>query len=232
VARAQPAPAGVDPIIDEFGYIRRNERFRSLPGLTRMQGTRVAIYGVGAVGRQVALGLATMGFKNLVLIDPDIVDTPNLGTQGYKERDYGKEKVKATAQGCKDRCRACKVVSAHKMVGKESRVGKEWLYSRPKESREEIAFLCVDDMITRQEIGELEELQPAHLLVDTRMGAYAARIIADVHPFERWKKTLFSDSAAFTGRCTLQSTYFMAAVCAGAAIATLWRYASAGIGHV
>ncbi len=55
------------------------------------------IIGVGAIGRQVALQLAVMGVSPLTLIDHDVVETANLGAQGYLDDDLGRPKFEATA---------------------------------------------------------------------------------------------------------------------------------------
>ena len=58
----------------------------------------VTVIGVGAVGRQVALQLAAAGVPNITLVDFDTVDIPNLGPQGFREKDIGKVKVEAVRE--------------------------------------------------------------------------------------------------------------------------------------
>ena len=57
----------------------------------------VAIVGVGAIGRQVALQLAALGVRKLRLVDFDTVELTNITTQGYLHEDIGRAKVDATA---------------------------------------------------------------------------------------------------------------------------------------
>ena len=60
----------------------------------RIRNSRVLIIGLGAVGSWVAVNLVQSGVKNLVLMDPDVVDASNLHRQlGYTEADIGKLKV-------------------------------------------------------------------------------------------------------------------------------------------
>jgi len=58
----------------------------------------IAVIGVGAIGRQVALQLSVMGAGPLTLIDGDLVTSVNLGSHGFCEGDVGKPKVQATAE--------------------------------------------------------------------------------------------------------------------------------------
>ena len=57
----------------------------------------VTVIGVGAVGRQAALQLASLGVGRLQLIDFDRVEPTNVTTQGYRTRELGQLKVAATA---------------------------------------------------------------------------------------------------------------------------------------
>jgi molybdopterin-synthase adenylyltransferase len=60
------------------------------------QTEKVAIFGVGGLGSIVAENLVQMGFSNLVIVDPDVVELSNLGRLvGAKESDarYRRRKV-------------------------------------------------------------------------------------------------------------------------------------------
>ncbi|QDT32236.1 ThiF family adenylyltransferase [Thalassoglobus polymorphus] len=54
--------------------------------------------GVGAIGRQVALQLDSIGVRQIQLIDFDAVEATNITTQGYFQDDLGTTKIKATAE--------------------------------------------------------------------------------------------------------------------------------------
>ena len=56
---------------------------------------RVAIIGCGSVGSFVADELARSGIRNFLLIDPDIVEWPNLTRAAFGYQDIGKAKVVA-----------------------------------------------------------------------------------------------------------------------------------------
>ncbi len=60
-----------------------------------------SVIGVGAIGRQVALQLASLGARSIQLIDFDRVDETNITTQGYLAREVGQPKVEAAADAIK-----------------------------------------------------------------------------------------------------------------------------------
>ena len=57
-----------------------------------------AVIGVGAVGRPIALTLAAMGAKRLLLIDPDTVELHNCAVQGYRVDQINRSKVGMTRE--------------------------------------------------------------------------------------------------------------------------------------
>jgi ThiF family len=62
---------------------------------TNLSHSHAVIVGAGSVGGGIALGLAQAGIGRLTLIDPDIVDTPNLSRTVYRYEDLGRHKVQA-----------------------------------------------------------------------------------------------------------------------------------------
>ena len=67
-------------------------------GQARIAGTRVAIAGLGGIGSLVAMQLAHLGVRGLVLIDDDIVEESNLNRlAGAGARDAGRAKVAVAA---------------------------------------------------------------------------------------------------------------------------------------
>ena len=73
----------------------RFSRQQDLVPQDRLQQTPATVIGVGAIGRQVALQLASIGVPKLQLIDPDHVEATNITTQGYRVCDLGQCKVSA-----------------------------------------------------------------------------------------------------------------------------------------
>src|SRR5262245_52810700 len=82
-----------------------NERFvrqQDLVPAERLAEVLVTVIGVGAIGRQVALQLASVGARKLQLIDFDRVDASNITTQGYLMADVGVSKVSVMARSIKE----------------------------------------------------------------------------------------------------------------------------------
>ena len=65
---------------------------------TELREKRVVIAGVGSVGSYLAEALVRSGVGSLALIDPDVVDAPNLGRSLFTVADLGTPKTKACAK--------------------------------------------------------------------------------------------------------------------------------------
>ena len=78
----------------------RDSRQRSLVPPDRLAQLHVLVIGVGAIGRQVALQLASLGVSRLTLMDHDTVGVENLAVQGYWPSDMTLQKVQATGRLC------------------------------------------------------------------------------------------------------------------------------------
>jgi adenylyltransferase/sulfurtransferase len=77
----------------------RSDRLAALhgrEGLRRLQQSTVAVLGGGLLGGAVSYHLALLGVGQ-ILVDPDHVDTPNLGTQGFRPEEVGAPKASARA---------------------------------------------------------------------------------------------------------------------------------------
>jgi tRNA A37 threonylcarbamoyladenosine dehydratase len=69
--------------------------FRTKAVMTKMSSTKVVICGAGALGANIAEGMARCGFEAIKMIDFDRVDPSNLCTQPYSRVDCGSKKVMA-----------------------------------------------------------------------------------------------------------------------------------------
>ena len=92
-APRQSVPGGVDGVFDRqvlaFGEA----------GQQRLGRVRVAIVGLGGTGSVLALQLAHLGVRRLVLIDPDVIETSNLNrVAGASKSDVGRPKVEIAAR--------------------------------------------------------------------------------------------------------------------------------------
>ena len=111
----------------------RDIRQRDIVPPERLAEYRVAVVGVGAIGRQVALQLSAMGVARLQLIDPDTVEPPNLACQGYLQDDLGRPKVQATADLCQQINHGLEVLEMPQRFRRSMQIGKAM-------------FCCVDSV--------------------------------------------------------------------------------------
>src|SRR5215217_2965705 len=58
----------------------------------------IAVIGAGAIGSQVVMCLAKMGFDNIRVFDDDVVSEENISNQWFGEIDIGFKKVDALAE--------------------------------------------------------------------------------------------------------------------------------------
>ena len=196
------------PEIDAKRYTRQAD----IVPADRMADLTVTIVGVGAIGRQIALQLAAMGVSKLQLIDFDRVEIENFCCQGYLEHDLEMLKVDATS-------RMCRMINSQVAV---EQIGERFQRSA---SVGEVLFCCVDSIDTRKFIWQAVK-DRVSVLVDTRMSASVARVIAVVDSIgrEHYPTTLFGAGEAYQGSCTAKSTIYTANIAAGLAIAQFTKW--------
>lgn len=169
----------------------------------RLSELTITVIGVGAIGRQVALQLASLGVRRLQLVDFDVVDDSNVTTQGYWDRDVGGPKVLAMVQ----------VIQALDPSMEIDPVQDRY---RPKLETGQAVFCCVDSIETRATIWR-SVLRRSEFWADGRMLGEAIRVLvaADDQGRCHYPTTLFSASEAQAGRCTAHSTIYTANIAAG-----------------
>jgi sulfur carrier protein ThiS adenylyltransferase len=181
----------------------RFERQRDLVPAEALSGAVVSVIGVGAIGRQVTLQLASIGVRRLQLIDFDRVEPTNLTTQGYRESDLGELKVVSTAKAVREIDRSISV----DLVADRC---------RPGSLASDVAFCCVDSIATRKAIWRSARGR-LRFWCDGRMLGETLRVLAvsDEQGRERYPQTLFEAAEAVQDRCTARSTIYAASVAAG-----------------
>ncbi len=196
-----------------------DERYSRQDGLlpvARLQEIRIAIAGVGAVGRQVALQLASAGAMNIVMFDHDTVETVNLGPQGWSPRDIGKYKVDALKQDM-SRCLAdgepenwqAKACRFPLILGEDA----------------DVLFCCVDGIQTRRRIFEAHG-HKVKLFLDSRVAADVVHVlsVADKEQAGYYGTTFFSDNEVFRGSCTTKMSINIANIAAGLLVQQLSKW--------
>jgi sulfur carrier protein ThiS adenylyltransferase len=170
---------------------------------------------VGAIGRQVALQLASIGAPHIQLIDFDTVEATNVTTQGYFQDEIGLEKVIAT------HCQIADIDASIEVDTVKDRY-------RPKHDIGNVVFCCVDSITAREVI--FRGVRDVDLWIDGRMLGETMRILAawDEASRDYYTQTLFSQEEAQQGACTARSTIYTASIAAGLMIHQLTRWLRSG----
>ncbi|QDU05454.1 putative adenylyltransferase/sulfurtransferase MoeZ [Gimesia chilikensis] len=190
----------------------RFERQSELVPAEKLRSLTVTVIGVGAIGRQVALQLASLGVRRLQLVDFDLVEPTNITTQGYCIADLGQSKVEATA-------RAVRAIDAGINV---ETVNDRF---RPRLVMGEVVFCCVDSISSRSAIWRALP-QRCSFWCDGRMRGEVLRILTAVDSSSReyYGTTLFPQAEAQTGACMSRSTIYSAGIAAGLMLHHLTRW--------
>lgn len=102
--RQKPITISAPQVAKVIKLPRREEifdRVRAAYDLSRMRDSRLVIVGAGGAAEWVE-SMARAGVEQIVLIDPDTVDTPNIATQQTYLKDIGRSKVECIAERIRD----------------------------------------------------------------------------------------------------------------------------------
>lgn len=181
----------------------RFERQSELVPAEKLRSLTVTVIGVGAIGRQVALQLASLGVRRLQLVDFDLVEPTNITTQGYCIADLGQSKVEATARAVRAIDTGINVETVNDRF-------------RPGLATGEVVFCCVDSISSRAAIWRALRDQCA-FWCDGRMRGEVLRVLTAVDSPSRthYDTALFPQAEAQTGACTSRSTIYTAGIAAG-----------------
>ncbi|MBB01556.1 MAG: thiamine biosynthesis protein ThiF [Planctomyces sp.] len=189
-------------------FIRQSE----LIPAEKLKSISVSVIGIGAIGRQVALQLASVGSQHVQLIDFDTIEATNITTQGYLQEDLGRQKVEVTADYMR---RIAPDIQVSTIVDRY----------RPQQHLEEVIFCCVDSISSRSAIWKSVKDQ-CLFWCDGRMLGEVIRILVvnDQQTKAHYPTTLFPQADAHSGSCTSQSTIYAASIAAGLMIHQFARW--------
>ncbi|QDV19495.1 Sulfur carrier protein ThiS adenylyltransferase [Gimesia panareensis] len=192
--------------------LNRFERQSDLVPAEKLQSLTVTVIGVGAIGRQVALQLASLGVRRLQLVDFDRVEPTNITTQGYRAADLGLLKVEATTQAVGAIDPDVEVEAVHDRF-------------RPGLATGEVVFCCVDSISSRSAIWRTLR-DRCSFWCDGRMRGEVLRILTavDSSSREHYETTLFPQAEAQAGACTSRSTIYTASIATGLMLHQLTRW--------
>lgn len=187
-------------------------RQRDLVPQDRLFNLTTTVIGVGAIGRQVSLQLATIGASKIQLIDFDTVDASNVTTQGYLAEDVGQAKVVATAD------------AIHRLDASPCVTTVQDRY-RAKHEIGHAVFCCVDSISARAAIWRSAG-RACQFWADGRMLGEVIRVLAtcDAIGNRQYSGTLFPQADAQRGSCTSRSTIYAASIAAGIMVHQFTRW--------
>jgi len=192
---------------EEQRYLRQKDIFNP----DELKELEVSIVGVGAIGRQVALQLASIGVGNIHIIDFDTVEVVNLAPQCFFEKDLGLLKVDAVKAACKLLNEDVKVQAVNAKWTKEKSI-----LLNP------YVFCCVDSMEVRKDLWDTCGNTRASF-IDTRMASESVRVLTmyNTESKKYYPTTLYHDNEAMEEACTSKTTTFCSNIAAGLAISAL-----------
>lgn len=159
----------------------------------------IHVVGCGSVGSWTALTLAKTGASNLILWDFDVVEGHNIPNQVYRPADVGRSKVEALAD-------VIEVMTGNAVTIRNQR------FEGFADSG--IVILAVDSMDVRIGIWRALRITPVNFVIDSRMGAEVARILAvrlsSREAQRRYGETLYRSREALREPCTARSTAYCA----------------------
>jgi len=192
-----------------------NERFSRQADIVpreRILDCTATIIGVGAIGRQVALQLTAIGVPHLQLVDFDSVETSNLATQGFLQKNLKRPKVDVTAEFIREMNNDLIVEVILERFKRSTPIGN-------------CVFACVDSIEIRRLIWDAVK-DKVGFFCDGRMSAEVLRIITayDEKSREYYPQTLFTAEQAHAGPCTAKTTIYCANIAAGFMLAQFTKY--------
>jgi sulfur carrier protein ThiS adenylyltransferase len=201
---------------------QRGSRYKDLLPLGKLQKADCYVVGVGAIGRQVALQLATMGCEEITVIDDGKVEAVNCGPQGYSAWDIDAYKVDVLDTMLADVNPEATITAVNRQFGKET------LTMMACEGKA-VVFCCVDSIVTRDEIfRKVLSSGTGVLFIDGRMAAEACRVISvdfkDKEAIEYYGKTIFKPEEAYEAPCTAKSTFYCATLAASLMVAQFTKW--------
>lgn len=191
------------------------DRFQRQAGLVphdRLVEVAPTVIGVGAVGRQVALQLASIGVPRLQIFDFDIVEETNITTQGYHCDELTQPKVEATSR------------EIHRIDHNIDLVAINDRF-KPKYEVGNAVFICVDSISAREAIWRSLK-DKVDFWVDARMLGETIRVLTSQPRIESqaYASTLFTQAEAHAGACTSRSTVYAANIAASLMIHQFTRW--------
>lgn len=171
----------------------------------------ILIVGAGSIGSWAALALSKLGCSNVTVMDGDIIEEHNAGSQIYKASNAGEDKVAALVE-------RIDFMTDRIIDG----IGAHWTPENPEHVKDldkySIVIAAVDNITTRAQL--FVHLQTKNsLYIDARMAANAIEIYTVrggvEEDGEAYSKTLFAEGDEIPVECSERSVVYNVFIVAG-----------------
>ena len=172
------------------------DRFKDAPWFEKSSQEDILLVGCGGIGSNTLFSMSKTIPAHYYIIDNDIVDTINVGSQFFTKDQVGSAKVSACYQN-----------SISQSLARISPIKR--LYNNEYMP---ITVTGLDNMKTRVEVfNEWRKHDDRELFIDARLRAqlYEVYVVTKGRE-EEYEKTLFSDSEVDDGPCTFKQTAYFA----------------------
>lgn len=172
----------------------------------------ILIVGAGSIGSWTALALSKLGCSNITVMDGDVIEEHNAGSQIYKASNAGEEKV-ATLIEKVDFLTDREIFALAEHWTPENKIHLEAL------KKYAIVIAAVDNITTRTQLFTQLRGQPDILYIDARMAANAIEIYTVRGGVEEdskaYEQTLFLEGEELPVECSERSVVYNVFIVAG-----------------
>lgn len=169
--------------------------FKTAPWFEKSQYENISVIGLGGIGSNALYCLAKTIPGIYTIVDPDVVEAHNIGTQFYENEDINFYKVMAMKAKLNSQTTAS-------FWPTKRRASKEEVYP--------ITVAALDNMESRKEVFQWwKQLQDREILVEGRLTAdhYEIHVVTPGRE-EEYEKTLFDSDEATKQPCTYKQTAY------------------------
>ncbi len=174
-----------------------NSRFKDAPWYEKSKDENILIVGAGGIGSNTIYNLAKTVVANYAIVDMDVVEEYNIGTQFFQAGQELKFKVESVISNVKDY--GC----LSTFIPVTTEYEDDMYYP--------ITITCLDNMKTRKQCFDVwKDKEDRELFIDGRLRANLYEIYV-VKPGEEeaYEKTLFDDDETDDGNCTFKQTVYV-----------------------
>ena len=163
---------------------------------------KITVIGAGGIGSALLQNAAIMGFKEITVWDPDMLEEHNLSTTSWPEVYINKPKIEAAEHKLFELNKKCKVTTFQN-------------YWESGMSLENKVFLTPDNMECRLAVYEQWKKNPNRdFLIDMRMGALGYEIITVTRENDYFMESYVPSSSIADDPCTAKHTIFCGSLAA------------------